>query len=79
MQLDLRTQRERVVHVVDVDRDAGLEGEVEVVLADAADERGHRVSEGGLRRAERGVRDGVGHVGSDGECTHLDFFGIDRA
>jgi hypothetical protein len=37
-ELRLRTECERVVHVVDVDRDAGLEGEVEVVLADAADE-----------------------------------------
>ena len=77
-ELRLRTQRERVVHVVDVDRDAGLESEVEVVLADAADERSHRVAEGGLSGTERGIRHRVRHVGGERECPHLQFFRVDR-
>jgi hypothetical protein len=67
-----------VVHVVDVDRDAGLESEVEVVLADAADERSHRVSEGGLSGTERGIRHRVRHVGGERECTHFQLFRVDR-
>ena len=39
-------------HVVEVDADARLELGQEVVLADAADERGHRVAECGLRGPE---------------------------
>src|SRR5690606_21530183 len=71
-QVHHRTHGGRVVDVVDVDAHAGLEGKVEVVLADAADEGRHGVAEGGLGRAERGVGDVVADVCGAGEGAGID-------
>jgi outer membrane cobalamin receptor len=46
----------RVVDVVDVDADAGLDGRVEVRLTDAANERDERATERGARGAQGNVR-----------------------
>ena len=45
-QVENRTGQRGVIHVIDIDADARLEGQVEVGLTDAADERDHRRTEG---------------------------------
>src|SRR5690606_13293568 len=67
----------RVVHVVDVHADAGLESEIEIVLTDAPDVRDHRVTERRLCLLKVRVRHGVADLGGIRERPHLDFLGGD--
>ncbi len=78
-EVELRGHRRRVVNVIDVDGNAGLEREVEIILADATDVRGLGISEGCLRLPEACVRDRQGDVGRTGKAALLDILGSDGA
>src|SRR5690606_3566306 len=56
-----------------------LEGEVEVVLTDAADERHQRVAERGLSLLKVGVRDGIADLRGVGEGACLNLLRRERS
>ena len=61
-QVEVRAGQRRIIDVVDIDADAGLEGRVEVELADAADRRADRGTERGALLAQHDVRGLVGDL-----------------
>src|SRR5690606_7978217 len=80
-QLNHRPRQGRVVDVVDVDPDAGLDGEIEIRLPDAADERDHRLTVGlptGLEDHVRRLRGDVHDVRLAARLEHRRIDGRDR-
>ncbi len=71
-QVELRGHRRREVNVIDINADAGLEREVEIVLADAANECGLGIAECRLRGPETGVRHGVSDIRRGDEAAQFD-------
>ena len=77
-QLDHRSREIRIVDLVDVHADAGLERVVEVGLADAADERDHRAARGLAGRRHRDVRRLIGDVDDVRLAAALEHRGVHR-
>ena len=71
-EVELRGHGGRVVDVVDINTDARLEREIEIVLANAADIGCLGLTESGLRGAKAGIGDGISDVTRVREPALLD-------
>src|SRR5690606_6368797 len=77
-QVEHRAGQRRVIDVVDVEADARLERGVEVVLADAANARGHRRAEGRALRLQGYRRRLRGDLRDVRLAACLEHLGVDR-
>ncbi len=77
-QVEDRSERRRVIDVVDIEADPRLEGEAEVRLADTADEREIGVAEAAAALGQADVRRRLGDIQDVGVAAVLELRGVDR-